>query len=66
MGEKNKEDNMVDAIGEDEVSGIKNEEIPILKEEVRELANSGRLDAYGYYLLVKFCQLLCITVWHIF
>lgn len=50
VGEKNKEDNMVDAIGEDEVGGIKNEEIPILKEEVRELANSGRLDAYGYYL----------------
>ena len=66
MGEKNKEDNMVDAIGEDEVGGIKNEEIPILKEEVRELANSGRLDAYGYYLLVELCHLLCVTVWHIF
>ena len=41
---------MVDAIGEDEVVGIKNEEIPGLKEELRELANNGRLDAYGYYL----------------
>lgn len=49
-GEKSKEDNMVDAIGEDEVTGIKNEEISSLKEELRELANGGRLDAYGYYL----------------
>ena len=51
-GEKTKEDNMVDAIGQDEVAGIKNEEISSLKEELRELTNSGRLDAYGYYLLV--------------
>lgn len=51
-GEKSKEDNTVDAIGEDEVTGIKNEEISSLKEELRELANGGRLDAYGYYLLV--------------
>lgn len=51
-GEKSKEDNMVDAIGEDEVVGIKNEEIPVLKEEIRDLANNGRLDAYGYYLSV--------------
>ena len=43
---------MVDAIGQDEVAGIKNEEISSLKEELRELTNSGRLDAYGYYLLV--------------
>ena len=43
---------MVDAIGEDEVVGIKNEEIPVLKEEIRDLANNGRLDAYGYYLSV--------------
>lgn len=41
---------MVDAIGEDEVAGIKNEEISNLKEELREMANSGRLDAYGHYL----------------
>lgn len=43
---------MVDAIGEDEVAGVKNEEIPALKEELGELSNNGRLDAYGYYLLV--------------
>ena len=47
---------MVDAIGEDEVTGIKNEEISSLKEELRELANGGRLDAYGYYLLVTRCR----------
>lgn len=51
-GEKNKEDNMVDAIGEDEVAGVKNEEIPALKEDLASLANNGRLDAYGHYLLV--------------
>lgn len=43
---------MVDAIGEDEVAGIKNEEIPALKEEIADLANNERLDGYGYYLLV--------------
>jgi len=43
---------MVDAIGEDEVAGIKNEEISGLKEEMADMANNGRLDAYGYYLLV--------------
>ena len=41
---------MVDAIGEEEVAGVKNEEISSLKEELREIASNGGLDAYGYYL----------------
>ena len=49
---------MVDTIGEDELTGVNNEEIPTLKEELAELANNGRLDAYGYYLLVTKIMIL--------
>ena len=49
-GEKNKEDNLVDAIGEDEVQDIKNEEMVAVKEELTTLANNGTLDSYGHYL----------------
>ncbi|XP_065919485.1 cell division cycle protein 23 homolog [Dysidea avara] len=55
-GEKNKEDNLVDAIGEDEVQDIKNEEMVAVKEELTTLANNGTLDSYGHYLFGIICK----------
>jgi len=49
-GEKNREDNLVDAVGEDETQDIKNEDMVGVKEELAILANNGTLDGYGYYL----------------
>jgi len=49
-GEKNKEDNLVDAIGEDEIRDVKNEEMIGIKEELTTLVDNGTLDGYGYYL----------------
>ena len=49
-GEKNREDNLVDAVGEDEIRDIKNEDMVGVKEELAILANNMTLDGYGYYL----------------
>ena len=49
-GEKDREDNMVDALGPDDATSIKNEELNSLKTElaVREVAK--QLDGFCYYL----------------
>ena len=40
----------MDAIGEDEVKDVKNEEMMAVKEELSTLAANGTLDGYGFYL----------------
>ena len=49
-GEKDKEDNMVDALGPEDATSMKNEELNSLKTElaVRDIAK--QLDGFGYYL----------------
>jgi anaphase-promoting complex subunit 8 len=49
-GEKQKEDEKVDAIGSDEASRMENEELLPLKRELAERAAASQLDSYGYYL----------------
>jgi anaphase-promoting complex subunit 8 len=49
-GEKQKEDERVDAIGPDEERRMENEELLSLKRELAERAGAKTLDSYGYYL----------------
>ena len=49
-GEKDKEDNMVDALGPDDATSMKNEELHSLKKELAIREGSNHLDGFGYYL----------------
>jgi hypothetical protein len=49
-GEKDKEDDTVDALGPHEMAGMKNTELPDLKRRLAERETHQELDGYGYYL----------------
>ncbi len=51
-GEKDKEDDMIDALGAHEIAGMRNAELSELKRQLAERHDSGKLDGYGYYLYV--------------
>ncbi len=51
-GEKDKEDNLVDAFGPHKTEAISNAELLPLKSVLAEKAASDALDGYGYYLYV--------------
>ena len=57
-GEKDKEDNMVDALGPDDATAMKNEELNALKNELAIRAGSNQLDGFGYYLWVNLLVLI--------
>lgn len=49
-GEKDKEDNLVDAFGSEDATSIKNEELSALKRDLASKASADKLDGFGYYL----------------
>lgn len=49
-GEKDKEDNTIDALGPNEMVGMKNVELHDLKRRLAEREERQELDGYGYYL----------------
>ena len=49
-GEKDKEDNTIDALGPNEMVGMKNVELHDLKRRLAERETRQELDGYGYYL----------------
>lgn len=49
-GEKDREDDTVDALGPHEMVGMKNHELHGLKRRLAEREAQQELDGYGYYL----------------
>lgn len=49
-GEKDKDDNIVDALGPHEVASMENAELHGLKRQLAERHADKRLDGYGYYM----------------
>ena len=49
-GEKDKEDNLIDAWGPEDATSMKNEELDSLKTELAVRAVAKQLDGFGYYL----------------
>ena len=51
-GEKDREDNMVDALGPHEIAAMENAELHGLRRALADRCAEKRLDGYGYYLYV--------------
>ncbi len=49
-GEKDKEDNMVEALGPEDQSSLTNAELCTLRTQLTERAHNNQLDGFGYYL----------------
>lgn len=57
-GEKEKEDNMVDALGPHEIATMENAELHSLRRQLAERHAGKNMDGYGYYLYVTILHLL--------